>query len=187
MTIFHHLCNHPIEERVEFVEGSHRDISQDTWLTYFERLLDIPSIQTFDELVHAFENDAALLSLIYKNQRTEHYRRQHGHSNSPNKRKLLHSRVPLDEDFDAEDTNDLFTKIEEIDLLENDERIKKLPEEHQEAIKRFIVAWSLIEDGYTLPSSLQKQISRDRKLTGLPLVLPRGNDRFRQKKRTNFT
>ena len=169
MTLFKHLCNHPIDEYTEHLETPHKDIAQETWLIYFEGLLDIPPVSTFDELVEAFSVDAPLINNIYRAQKAQHYRNVHGHKNSPNKSRLLQN-TTVPEDF--EDTNDYFTEIEDVDLVEGDPRLKELPESHKEAIKRFIAAFVLIEQGYKIPNALSKQISRDRKLTGLPLVLP---------------
>ncbi len=182
--LFNRICQVETFSFEENIDKPYKDISQDTWLTYFERLDNIPSAETFEELVQVFGDDAPLLATIYRARAADFQRSHKGtERNSPNKYKLLRESFSLDRiDENGELVGDViedamstlpFTQIEESDVLK-DERIADLPPSHQEAIKRFILAWYLIEEGYKIPGKISTRIARDRKLTGLPLVLPKG-------------
>lgn len=187
MNAFERICNHLTNTRppVENVDNPFQDFSQQALLDYVEQRQPLPAISTYEDFVEVFGDDAPLIAKMYYSTSVDWYRNRRGQARySPNKSKLLEDVFSLDgfddkgepwseiiEDSQAELP---FRHIEELDLVVGDERFKLLPVTHQDAIKRFIVAWFLVDCGYTLPNKVLKQIGRDRKLTGLPLLLPKG-------------
>jgi hypothetical protein len=77
-------------------------------------------------------------------------------------------------DFNAEFP---FHFAECYDLVINDVRLKDLPEHHQDAIKRFMLAWGMQQAGFPITKQMKVKLSRDRKMTGLPLQLEQGRPR----------
>ena len=187
MNAFDRICNRLVDTRPpqENVDKPIRDLSQEALLDYVEQRQPLPDVRTYEDFITVFGNDAPLIIKMYYARSTDWYRQRRGQTRyDSEKAKLLEDVFSLDgfddrgepwseiiEDSQAELP---FRHIEELDLVIGDERFLALSELQQNAVKRFIIAWFLVDNGYTLPNKVKKQIGRDRKLTGLPLFLPKG-------------
>ena len=167
----------------ESIERPVKDWVQDTWLKGIEYLVrqgePAHTARDSTELYDAYQHHAGLFATIYEQSRVNNYRTMHGVTTREND--LLSKIFSLDgkttegtayADIIEDASATLpFIHADDFDLVFNDERIKDLPAEHQAAIARFAVAWRMIEEGYSLPGYVRVRLTRDRRLTGLPLRL----------------
>ncbi len=182
---FNKLCTYNTQSREqESVDYPLSDWVQDGWLASLEYLQDIDDAATIDELRSSYQKNAGLVVTCFKRAMSSALRQTKGNEFTPRKKELVNSFFSLDacdqsgtpysdliEDMQAEIP---FRQVEDIDLIYNDERLRTLTDEQRAAVQRFTVAWLLQEAGYDLPNTVSKRLSRDRKLTGLPLVLKKG-------------
>ncbi len=181
---FRQLCSgSTLQEPLEHVEKPVNDWIQEAWLQVLSGdVVPVLPAETPEELHEKYEPHAGYIVNCYRNRVLDTYRQQKGQKNSPRKRELMERAFSLD-GFDADGTawseliEDVqgeipFRRIEDVDELVS--TIKRIPPQHQNAVKRFMMAFFLQEAGYELPRSVIKRLSIDRKQTGLPLVLSRG-------------
>jgi hypothetical protein len=194
MVHFHTLCSALEDSRppIERINKPIKDWRQDAWTealgAIYKQGRKVNNASTAQELRETFEQDAGLVVTCYKRGIADFYRSSYIQDTLSHHEEELLSRIfSLDDvdqdgvayaeivaDFNAEFP---FHFAECYDLVINDVRLKDLPEHHQDAIKRFMLAWGMQQAGYPITKQMKVKLSRDRKMTGLPLQLEQGRPR----------
>lgn len=156
------------------------DVVQDSWLQLLTTLTHrrelLPNAQTREELHEHYNQHGAMATTIYKRCQTAQIRQQKGRKNSPHKQRILQQITSLENLVGTQ--REPYEESSEMHRIEAkialDQEFQKLSPEQQEAVRYFLLAWNLQEEGKPVPKSMRQRIYRDRKRTGLRLELERG-------------
>ena len=173
MSTFDFLCEtRSRSDFVDDVKDPQEDHKQDAWLSYLEmKDREVKPADTKDELRDAYQHDAGLIVKRFRYSKIDEYRKR----TRGQKDTLI---VPLHDDDGnmveiADDRSErAFRAIEAHDELVTFAR--QATPRQRKALKNFLQAYKLQEQGLPVPTKLQSALSRDRNDTGLALKLVNG-------------
>lgn len=168
---------------VEDIDNSYRDEMQDAWLraltTLKRRDTILPEAETPEELREEYKEDAGLFHRALETRRVDsHRRRTSGIQKDTSRMSSFLRGDDLDDepnmlDMLEDDTSTApHAAIEARDELER--IVADMPPDVQKAVRRFMAAWIMQEQGYSVPVNISSQIAYDRARYGLALVLKKG-------------
>ncbi len=178
---FESLCRTPQRDyTTEDCHFSPKDLAQESILRGLEKLSErgsrIADAGTTTEFIDLYKDDGGLFVTIYGYAQKEAYRERFGSENAPHKQEFLRRMTYVGEMFNEDyrlSQND--PRLNDIESREALERLlDSVPHKHRKDILFFIGVWQTMDQGYNVSKVALNRVSRIRKKTGLPLLLPRG-------------